>query len=314
MNYISVKETAAKWGISQAQVRKYCAQDRIPKAKCKDGVWLIPEKAKKPGKVTAPAAGLVELPPLAATLVRQKKKKSFHGLYDYVQIDLTYSSSRMASNRLTRGQVESIFRKGKVRESFEPMKVSDLIEVMNHCVCLDYILDHIAEPLTQKMIQHLHFLLMFGTVDQRKGRVTPGVYRTDSDISRNRSLLPPTKINSSLGALIKEYESQTDIGRNQIIDFHVRFEQIFPFGDGNGRIGRLIMFKECLRHGVMPFILDDKHRSQYLAGIKDWSTDRSTFIELVYAAQSRFEAQVELQKLGQYQPFVMPEDDEGEDL
>ena len=314
MNYISVKETAAKWGISQAQVRKYCTQDRIPKAKCKDGVWLIPEKAKKPGKVSAPAAGLVELPPLAATLVRQKKKKSFHGLYDYVQIDLTYSSSRMASNRLTRGQVESIFRKGKVRESFEPMKVSDLIEVMNHCVCVDYILDHIAEPLTQKMIQHLHFLLMFGTVDQRKGRVTPGIYRTDSDISRNRSLLPPAKINSSLGALIKEYESQTDIGRNQILDFHVRFEQIFPFGDGNGRIGRLIMFKECLRHGVMPFILDDKHRSQYLAGIKDWPTDRSTFIELVYAAQSRFEAQVELQKLGQYQPLVLPEDVEEEDL
>ena len=313
MNYISVKETAAKWGISQAQVRKYCTQDRIPKAKCKDGVWLIPEKAKKPGKVCAPAAGQVELPPLAATLVRQKKKKSFHGLYDYVQIDLTYSSSRMASNRLTRGQVESIFRKGKVRESFEPMKVSDLIEVMNHCVCVDYILDHIAEPLTQKMIQHLHFLLMFGTVDQRKGRVTPGVYRTDSDISRNRSLLPPAKINSSLGALIKEYESQTEIGRNQIIDFHVRFEQIFPFGDGNGRIGRLIMFKECLRHGVMPFILDDKHRSQYLDGIKDWPTDRFTFIELVYAAQNRFEAQVELQKLGQYQPLVLPEDVEEDD-
>ena len=220
----------------------------------------------------------------------------------------------MASNRLTRGQVESIFRKGKVRESFEPMKVSDLIEVMNHCVCVDYILDHIAEPLTQKMSQHLHFLLMFGTVDQRKGRVTPGVYRTDSDISRNRSLLPPAKINSSLGALIKEYESQTDIGRNQIIDFHVRFEQIFPFGDGNGRIGRLIMFKECLRHGVMPFILDDKHRSQYLAGIKDWPTDKSTFIELVYAAQSRFEAQVELQKLGEYRLFVLPEDDEEEDV
>ena len=314
MNYISVKETAAKWGISQTQVRKYCTQNRIPKAKCQDGIWRIPEKAKKPEKMTAPVAGPAELPPLAVKLIRQKKKKSFHGLYDYVQIDLTYSSSRMASNRLTRGQVESIFRKGKVRESFEPMKVSDLIEVMNHCVCVDYILDHIAEPLTQKMIQHLHFLLMFGTVDQRKGRVTPGVYRTDSDISRNRSLLPPAKINSSLGALIKEYEAQTESGRNQILDFHVRFEQIFPFGDGNGRIGRLIMFKECLRHGVMPFILDDKHRSQYLAGIKDWPTDRSTFVELVYAAQSRFEAQVELQKLGQYQPLVLPEDDEGEDL
>ena len=127
-------------------------------------------------------------------------------------------------------------------------------------------------------------------------------------------MVPPAKINSSLGALIKEYESQTDITRNQILDFHVRFEQIFPFEDGNGRVGRLIMLKECLRYDVMPFILDDKHRSQYLASIKDWPTDRSTFIELVYAAQSRFETQVELQKLGEYRLFVLPEDDEEEDV
>ena len=295
-------------------IRRLCRQDRIPGAMCREGVWLIPEDAVRVSRTDSAYATGPELPELARKLQNQKKKKNFHGLYDYVVIDLTYSSSRMASCRLTRQQVETIFRKGKVRESFEPMKVSDLIEVMNHCVCVDYILDHIAEPLTQKMIQHLHFLLMFGTVDQRKGRVTPGVYRTDSDISRNRSMLPPAKINSSLGALIKEYEAQTEIGRNQILDFHVRFEQIFPFGDGNGRIGRLIMFKECLRHGVMPFILDDKHRSQYLTGIKDWPTDRSTFIELVYAAQNRFEAQVELQKLGQYQPLVLLENDEREDL
>ena len=104
--------------------------------------------------------------------------------------------------------MERIFRKGKIRESFEPRKVFDLIEAMNHCVCMDYILDHIADPLTQKLIQHLHYLLMFGTVDQRKGRVNPGAYRTDSDISRNRRMISPGKINSSLGALNKEYESQ----------------------------------------------------------------------------------------------------------
>ena len=314
MYYLSVRETAEKWGINISLVRRYCQQGRIPGAVQKKEGWCIPEDAVRPTRTVFEHTEEPELPELAKKLQNQKKKRNFHGLYDFVVIDLTYASSRMASCRLTRQQVETIFRKGKVRESFEPMKVSDLIEVMNHCVCVDYILDHIAEPLTQKMIQHLHFLLMFGTVDQRKGQVTPGVYRTDSDICRNRSLLPPAKINSSLGALIKEYEVQTEIGRNQIIDFHVRFEQIFPFGDGNGRIGRLIMFKECLRHGVMPFILDDKHRSQYLAGIKDWPTDRSTYIELVYAVQSRFEAQVELQKLGQYQPLVLPEDVEEEDL
>ena len=119
-------------------------------------------------------------------------------------------------------------------------------------------------------------------------------------------MLPPAKINSSLGALIKEYEAQTEIGGNQILDFHVRFEQIFPFGDGNGRIGRLIMFKECLRHGVMPFIIDDKRRSRYLHGIREWHEDRYTLTDVVMDAQSRFEAQIELQRLHAAGQFYAP--------
>lgn len=312
MNYISVKEVSEKWGVSQALVRRYCGQNRIPKAKYQNGAWLIPEKAEKPEKL-GPAPNMPELSPLAVKLVRQKKKKNFHGLYDYVQINFTYSSSRMASNRLTRDQVESIFKKGKVRESFEPMKVSDLVEAMNRCACIDYILDHIQEPLTQKLVQHLHYLLMFGTVDHRKNRVTPGVYRTEKAAGRNRQLLDPAKINSSLGALLKEYESQTDIGRTQILDFHVRFEEIFPFEDGNGRIGRLIMFKECLRHNVMPFILDDKRRRQYLAGIQEWQTNRMMLMQVVASAQDRFEAQVELQKLDEHRPYEYMDEDAGEE-
>ncbi len=312
MNYISVKEVSEKWGVSQALVRRYCGQNRIPKAKYQNGAWLIPEKAEKPEKL-GPAPNMPELSLLAAKLIRQKKKKNFHGLYDYVQINFTYSSSRMASNRLTRDQIESIFKKGKVRESFEPLKVSDLVEAMNHCACIDYILDHIQEPLTQKFVQHLHYLLMFGTVDHRKNRVTPGVYRTERAAGRNRQLLDPAKINSSLGALLKEYESQTDIGRTQILDFHVRFEEIFPFEDGNGRIGRLIMFKECLRHNVMPFILEDKHRRQYLAGLQEWQTNRMTLMQVVASAQDRFEAQIELQKLDEHRPYEYMEEDEEED-
>lgn len=312
MNYISVKEVSEKWGVSQALVRRYCGQNRIPKAKYQNGSWLIPEKAEKPEKLGL-APNMPELSPLAVKLVRQKKKKNFHGLYDYVQVNLTYSSSRMASSRLTRGQVESIFKKGKVRESFEPLKVSDLVEAMNHCACIDYILDHIQEPLTQKLVQHLHYLLMFGTVDHRKNRVAPGVYRTEKAAGRNRQLLDPAKINSSLGALLKAYESQTDIGRTQILDFHVRFEEVFPFEDGNGRIGRLIMFKECLRHNVMPFILDDKHRRQYLAGIQEWQTNRMTLMQVVASAQDRFEAQIELQKLDEHRPYEYMDEDGGEE-
>jgi hypothetical protein len=277
-------------------------------------VWIIPDTAKKPEAKVSTGSRFVKLPPLACKLVRQKTKKNYHGLYDYVQINYAYSSCRMASNRLTRGQVETIFRKGKVRESFEPMKVSDVIEVLNHCVCMDYILDHIEMPLSVRFVKQLHEILTYGTVDDRLQKVYPGELRNTQSKRKEQFVVPADEINARLINLIENYESLSEVTRKEILDFHVRFERIFPFEDANGRVGRLIMFKECLRHGVMPFILDDKHRSQYLAGIKDWPTDRSTFIELVYAAQSRFEAQVELQKLGEYRLFVLPEDDEEEDV
>ena len=246
------------------------------------------------------------MPELAKKLQNQKKKRNFHGLYDFVVIDLTYSSSRMASCRLTRQQVETIFRKGKIRESFEPLKVSDVIEVLNHIHCVNYILDHVMEPLTQKFIRKLHEILMTGTVDAYRQQVRPGEYRTVTSRPRDRELLPVSRINSGLTELIRNYEHQTEIERNQILDFHVRFEEIFPFEDGNGRVGRLIMFKECLRHGIMPFIIDDKRRSRYLRGIKEWHDDRFEMIDVVMEAQDRFEAQIELQRLHAAGQFFAP--------
>ena len=132
MEYLTTKETAKKWGVNVSLVRRYCTQERIPGVIQRDGAWLIPEDAKRPMKIEPGVKEPVVLPALAQKLLRQKKKKSYHGLYDYVQINLTYSSCRMASNRLTRQQVETIFAKGKVSVSFEPMKVSDLVEVLNH--------------------------------------------------------------------------------------------------------------------------------------------------------------------------------------
>ena len=291
MKYISVKEASEKWGISQSLVRRYCGQSRIPNAKCQCGTWLIPDRARKPEKAS-PTPRSFELLPLAKKLVQQKKKKNYHGLYDYVQIDFTYSSSRMASNRLTRDQVESIFRKGKVQESFEPLKVSDLVEVMNHCVCIDYVLDHINEPLTQKLIQQIHYLLMFGTVDHRQKHVTPGVYRTELTKRRTRPMPEPNKINSLINFLISNYESNEETELADILDFHAQFEKIVAFEDGNGRVGRLIMFKECLRHGIIPFILDDKKRTQYIEGLQSWPTDQETLTQVVETAQKRFERQI----------------------
>ena len=306
MEYITVKEAADKWNTSVQIVRRLCRQERIPGVVQTDGAWLIPEDAKKPDRAEYTVAEAKELPPLAKKLIRQKKKKNFHGLYDYVQTDLTYSSSRMASNRLTRQQVETIFKKGKVSVSFEPMKVSDLVEVLNHCVCVDYILDHVEEPLSQKFIKHLHYQLTFGTVDERRKKVTPGQYRTKNSYRKEPFMSPSDKISDKLKALVAEYESLDEVDRREILDFHVRFERIFPFEDCNGRIGRLIMFKECLRHEVMPFILDDKRRSRYLEGIREWDDDPGILGEVVMEAQSRFDAQIQLQLLAEHRQNFLP--------
>lgn len=162
------------------------------------------------------------------------------------------------------------------------------------------------EPLTQKFVQKLHHILMSGTVDERLEQVRAGEYRTVTAKPWNRELLHANQIHSSLGLLIKAYESKAEIDRNDILDFHVKFEQIFPFEDGNGRVSRLIMFKECLRHGVMPFIIDDKRRSRYIQGIREWPTDRFELKDVVMEAQDRFEAQVELQKLHAAGKFYQP--------
>ena len=306
MQYVSTREMAEKWGVSVTLVKRLCNQGRIPGAVFRNGVWLIPEDAVRVSRTDSEHTMEPELPELARKLQNQKKKKNFHGLYDYVVIDLTYSSSRMASCRLTRQQVETIFRKGKVRESFEPLKVSDLIEVLNHIHCVDYILDHVMEPLTQKFIRKLHEILMTGTVDAYRQQVRPGEYRTVTSRARDRALLPARQINSGLTNLLQDYENQEEIQRKQILDFHVSFEEIFPFEDGNGRMGRLLMFKECLRHSVMPFIIDDKRRSRYLHGLREWHEDRYTLTDVVMDAQSRFEAQIELQRLHATGQFYAP--------
>ena len=121
-------------------------------------------------------------------------------------------------------------------------------------------------------------------------------------------MIQGSQVHSSLTMLIEYYETRAEIERNQILEFHVRFEQIHPFDDGNGRVGRLIMFKECLRHDIMPFILDDKRRSRYLQGIREWFTDRYELVDVVMEAQSRFESQIELQKLQKAAEFYQPEE------
>ena len=293
MDYISVQETAKRWKISERMVRIYCAENRVSNAEYRNGNWYIPKNARKPKRE---AAQKTELQGLAKKVVYQKERNNHFGIYEYIQVNLAYSSCRMASNRLTREQVLDIYRTGRVSVAFEPMKIDDLIEINNHFWTMRYIVDNLGNPLTQSMIKKIHTYLCCGTEADREGLVRCGEYRT----RRSKYGISPAVISQELLGLIEEYETRKAVDLDTILDFHARFEQIHPFDDYNGRVGRLIMTKECLRHSIDPFVIDDKRRGAYNKGIAQWETDPVVLRTPVLEAQARFQRQLELCKLMQY--------------
>ena len=291
MNYISTKEAAILWNVSERMVRLYCTEGRIPEAVQEGELWLIPADAPKPERkvverVLNPKENLTAF---ANRIVYQRSKNNHYGIYEYIQINLTYSSNRMASNRLTRNEVEEVYRTNKISTSFEPVKVDDIIETINHFAAVRYIVDNITAPLTQTLMKKIHHILTYGTYADRKENLRPGEYR----LSETKFGVSHKDIASSLSSLIKEYEKGA-VDMERILDFHVRFEKIHPYEDYNGRVGRLIMMKECLRYGIDPFIIDDKHRGAYNRGITNWDVDRNQMINVALEAQKRFQGKMVL--------------------
>ena len=294
MKYMSPKEAAARWRINERSVRRYCEKGLIHNATQVDGLWIIPDDTPKPKNIGTE-------PPIykgpAKQVVAQRAKNNHFGIYEYLQVNLAYSSSRMASNRLTRNQVLELYRTGKISVAFEPMKVDDIYEIDNHFRACTYVIDNLLEPLHTAHLRKLHSLLFYGTEADRNGSMRTGEFRS----SPHKYGLPPDQISKELGALIKEYEAKKKVQLNDILDFHVRFERIHPFEDGNGRLGRLIMMKECLRHQIVPFIIDDKQRGKYHYSITKWDEDPSLLTEVATHAQSRFNGKMDLCRLFQYQ-------------
>ena len=300
MKYVSSKQLAERWKITERSVRRYCQKGKLPGAHLVDGFWVIPDDTPKPKTIPEEPA-LLKGP--AKQVVAQRSKNNHYGIYEYLQVNLAYSSCRMASNRLTRNQVIELYRTGKISVAFEPMKVDDLYEMENHFQACKYAIDNLLEPLTISQMRTLHSHLFYGTKADRTGVMRTGELRT----SPHEYGLPPTEIHKALTALIKQYEAKKEASLRDILDFHVQFERIHPFEDGNGRFGRLIMVKECLRHQIIPFIIDDKHRSEYHKGIINWDINPSILGDLVLRAQGHFEGKMDLCKLFQYQRTLQPE-------
>lgn len=300
MSYMTPKEASILWDISERMVRIYCADGRIPSAQYTAEGWLIPVGTPKPTRkiVEKRENPKPNLTAFAKRVVYQKGKNNHYGIYEYIQINLTYSSNRMASNRLTRNEVEEVYRTNRISTAFEPMKVDDIIETINHFAAVRYIVDNISTPLSQSFIKKLHYTLTYGTYADRKDNLRPGEFRNKA----SKFGVPLSSISPALSNLLKDYEKGA-VDMERILDFHVKFEQIHPFEDYNGRVGRLIMLKECLRHGIDPFIIDDKRRGAYNRGIASWSTDCKQLMSVSLDAQARFQSKMEVCKLFQYARF-----------
>lgn len=287
MNYLSVADVAKKWNISERSVRNYCSKGRIEGAFLTGKTWNIPENAKKPERMNKRK----EKPKtLLAILQEEKASKYSGGIYHKTQIDLTYNSNHMEGSRLTHDQTRFIFETNTIGIENEVLNVDDIIETTNHFRCIDMIIDHVKTELNEKFIKELHFILKSGTSDSKKDWFSVGDYKKFPNEVGNMKTPLPEEVDHLMKDLLKEYNSKKEKTFEDILDFHVQFERIHPFQDGNGRIGRLIMFKECLKYNIVPFIIEDNLKMFYYRGLKEWNNERDYLVDTCLTAQDRYKA------------------------
>ena len=287
MRYLSVTEIAKKWNISERSVRNYCAHGRVQGAFLTGKTWNIPENAEKPERSNKKKGHTLTLLDI---LRDQKEGKYSGGIYHRTQIDLTYNSNHMEGSRLTRNQTRYIFETNTVGVENEVLNVDDVIETVNHFRCIDLVIDHADDILSEKFIKELHLTLKNGTSDSRKDWFAVGEYKKIPNEVGGMDTALPEEVVDKMKTLLKEYNVIKEKTLEDILDFHVKFERIHPFQDGNGRVGRLIMFKECLKHNIVPFIIEDNQKLFYYRGLKEWDNEKGYLTDTCLTAQDKYKA------------------------
>ena len=288
MVYVTIDEIAVSWGISTRQVRSYCASGRVAGAKFEHGAWMIPEGAEKPSrKVRAKQA---KFRSVLAVLDAERKSKLSGGIYHQLQIDFTYNSNHMEGSRLTHEQTRWIFETKTVGKISAEVPVDDIIETANHFSAVDTVIASARSMLTESYIKRLHAILKSGTADSGKEWFAVGDYKRLENTVGGLDTTPPDKVEAEMKKLLMWYR-KTAHSFEDIAEFHVRFERIHPFQDGNGRIGRLIMLKECLKYGIMPILVLDRMRQYYYLGLQEWQKNdkqRARLLDTFRAGQDLF--------------------------
>lgn len=285
MEYISVAEAAKQWNISERSVRNYCSSGRIKDAYMSGKSWKIPKTAEKPQRVNKKSRKNI----LLEILRREKASKLSGGIYHKIQIELTYNSNHIEGSRLTHEQTQYIFETNTIGFESKTLNVDDIVETANHFKCVDMVIDSANMPVSERFIKRLHAVLKSGTSDSRKDWFAVGDYKKVPNEVGGQRTAKPSEVKDEMKKLLKSYNSKRQHSFDEILDFHYRFEKIHPFQDGNGRVGRLIMFKECLCNDITPFIIDESLKMYYYRGLHEWKRERGYLRDTCLTAQDRFQ-------------------------
>ena len=290
MKYLLVSEAAKRWNISERSVRNYCAHGRIPNALLNGKTWYLPENAEKPERVNKHSA----LPrTLLEVLQAEKASRLSGGIYHKVQIDFTYNSNHMEGSRLTHDQTRYIFETNTIGVHETTLNVDDIVETANHFRCIDLIIDRAGSIINEALIKQLHAMLKNGTSDSRKDWFAVGDYKKLPNEVGGKVTALPKEVPAKMKELVAAYNAKKERTFDELLDFHYRFECLHPFQDGNGRIGRLLLFKECLRYNIVPFIIDEESKLFYYRGLKEWQNERGFLRDTCLAAQDKFKASLD---------------------
>ena len=285
INYLSVTEAAQKWGVSERSVRGYCADGKIHGAVRKGKTWQLPENAQKPERINKRA----ETPrTLADILKKEKAVRLSGGIYHKIQIDLTYNSNHIEGSCLTHDQTRYIFETNTIGVTEGAMKVDDIMETANHFKCIDMVIDSLSYAPSEAFIKQLHAVLKGGTSDSRLDWFAVGEYKKFPNEVGGKETAQPDHVACEMRKLLTEYNAISEKSFDDLLEFHYRFESIHPFQDGNGRIGRLLLFKECLRHNIVPFIISDDLKIYYYRGLREWRNEKGYLRDACLTAQDRF--------------------------
>ena len=235
-----------------------------------------------------PKRGKVKETPLLKRLREEKEGKVGGGIYHRTQIDLTYNSNHIEGNKLTHEQTRYIFETNTIGITDASVNVDDIVETTNHFRCIDLIIDRAEDKLSEAFIKEIHRILKTGTSDSRKSWFNVGDYKTLPNEVGGNATCPPEEVHTQMKTLLASYNDKKEKSLEDIIDLHQKFETIHPFQDGNGRVGRLVMFKECLANGIVPFIITEELKLFYYRGLKEWGHVNGFLTDTCLTAQDYY--------------------------